>query len=1064
LEKKDVDDHRFFAEFFHWLGHKIVELRVIDTVGGRVVFQDYNVTDPEFFAEKCLEYNGKYQVYYSCQPRDGKGGSYQNVPFLVFIPIDVDAVRPAKKTEPANASQRFNAKRNTAKILKYLKSKGVQPSLVVDTGNGFLILVRIPPQETGPHFYKTSDSTQNKLSDMVNWFLQHEIKPICDDTVGIDSVGDLPRILGVPGTVNMKSPKGKPRVRTIILGDVTKTPEPQPAMWELIENRWKRRELKKTTTVTATTSRDVDALMAMLPSSIRQDYEKPTVGERSDVLVRTLLHLANNHGLSKDECVEAMSLFTKKIGRKKWPAAQQYDKLLAGGKIRPSTFTLGEYTVRVKKDLALVYRGDEPIYPVKIRNLASVTARKNLAKSLDLDVKLIHPLAAKLLEAASTKPEPSEPVDEKSPSQMEAEKTAAEILESQDPIEFIADVIQMVHYGDREKGKLVWLGAISPGLGYELNQITVGTAGIGKSDINYVVLCTVPDEYVVRLKELSPKAIYYAVKAGVNLDGAVIYFDDVPNNPNVVKLLKDITSENRADPRLWSVTLEREFLDVELKGNFAVFASAIENLTDSGDQIIRRYLVLNPDESPEVNKAVLEKIKIDMRLGRGKRWLPPEFDVAKEVTRQIKKADVQVLIPFDFDYPDYGPLARSELKQFVALIWAVAKARFKQRLTLGKDLFAQLEDFETAVKLWSERQPGKVDEIAIKVIAELGDQEPQEDYDEKGRIIGYSPTPITSTIIARKLKQKPYAIREKLNHLYSMGYVDRKAVGGRGNPYAYWKSPVYSVFSETAKSLSSIRLKDPLSEVIDYFGKIKSQYNPQTEGLENVKDTYLKRTREYASLLCLKSPEIIVKPETGFSEQKKEANFTDLRNAKSLGSVTKPISSEKEPAIEKPVPKAEERLKPEDATLLPKELPKSLRVPPGLEDFMQPIHESNEWMLQCVKCSGQNKMFTSTIHDMILHCQTYHGLPSSLKHVSEINVEKSLDGPDELGELSNSVTDFKIVECADLKEPHVDRCAHCGKIEILTKQIKNAEGQRGHVCKDCGAFFSSVLEKRREAS
>jgi hypothetical protein len=1019
-----------------------LELRIIDTVNGRVVFQDYSVTDPEFFAEKCLEYSGKHQVYYSAQARDGKGGTYENVPALTFIPVDVDAVRPNKKTEPANASQRFNAKRNMARILKFLGSKGIKPSLVVDTGNGFLILVRIPSQDTSPHFYKTGNSTQNKLSDMVNWFLQHEIKLLCDDTVEVDSVGDLPRILGVPGTVNIKSPKDEPRIRTIILGDISKPPEPQPALWRLIEDCWKRRETKDVTTV-GTMTRDVDVLMEMLPPSLREGYEKPGVGERSDVLVRTLLHLANRHGLNKDECVATMELLTRKIGREKWPAAQQYDKLLADGKIKPSTFSLGEFTVRVKRNLALVYRGDEPIYPIEIHKLKSVAARKSLAKSLGVDENLVHPVAAKLLEILLTKPEELKPIEKKKPAEFEIEKKVMEILEKQDPIEFVADVVQKIHYGDREKSQLVWLGAISPGLGFELNLITVGTAGIGKSDLIYAVLCTIPDEYVVRLKECSPKAVYYAVKAGVQIGKAVLYFDDVPDNPEAIKLLKDIASENRYDPRLWSVTADREFLDVELKGDFVVFASAVETLTDPGDQIIRRYLVLNPDENPEVNKKVMDKIKEDMRLGRGKRWLPPDFDVTKEITRQIKEADFQVLIPFDFDYPDYGPLSRSELKQFIALIWAIAKARFKQRLSLGKLLFAQLEDFEEAVKLWRLRQPGKVDETAIKILDELGDEEPKEDYDEKGKVIGFSPTPVTSTVIAKKLKIKPQRVREKLEHLYNMGYVDRKAVSGRGNPYAYWKSQAYFAVSEMAKSLSPIRLKEAKIEVLDYFGRIREQYNAQTEEWEKVKDEYLKRMLDYVSLLRVKSPEIITKLNLGSFEEKKLNDFAKLEMAKSLGSFDTDAIPETKPEGREDITLKTQSIRDEQDTEKKalEDVPREFRVPPGLKEFMQPIREGGAWILQCVKCQSQNKrFFTSTISDMISHCQVWHGLPSSLTK-SNITAVIALD-PITHG-----------------------TCPLCGRRDVnLVWQVQLFDGRRYGVCVDCGGRLLEQLQKRDEVT
>lgn len=564
---------------------------------------------------------------------------------------------------------------------------------------------------------------------------------------------------------------------------------------------------------------------------------------------------------------------------------------------RPRLLSLGPYTIRVKKDLALIYEGDEPKYPVRIRDLSSQHARKNLAKSLGVDEELVHPLAAKLLEMKLTKLEALEAEKPEPYESTEAHKKAVEILYHEDPIEFIADTVGKVHVGDREKVKLTWLSTITPGLGYELNIIAVGSSGVGKSDLMYIVLCCVPDEHVVRLKECSPKALYYAVKAGVEVNGSVIYFDDVPDKPETVKLLKDITSENRANPRLWSVTPDREFLDVELPESFVVLASAVTNLTDPGGQITRRYLVLNPEEDPEANKPILEHIKNEMRLGRGKRYLPPDFEVAKEVTRLIRDVEDKVIIPFDFTYPDYGTPARSDLKQFCCLIWAVAKARARKRLLIGRYLLAEPQDFYTALELWSARQREKVDETAVKILEQLGDEEPHEDYNDQGKVIGWTPQPVTSTTIARALKEKPYVIRDKLDHLYSMGLVDRKAVGGRGNPYAYWKSPAYFADSESEKSLGSIRLKDDETSLSIISGEIRSAYGIKDDEFNRVWPEYLKRFREQVKTVVPESPEIITKPETGFSKPKKEANFSDLGTLKSLGSVAAPERVKEKPAM-----------------------------------------------------------------------------------------------------------------------------------------------------------------------
>lgn len=67
------------------------------------------------------------------------------------------------------------------------------------------------------------------------------------------------------------------------------------------------------------------------------------------------------------------------------------------------------------------------------------------------------------------------------------------------------------------------------------------------------------------------------------------------------------------------------------------------------------------------------------------------------------------------------------------------------------------------------------------------------------------------------------------------------------------------------------------------------------------------------------------------------------------------------------------------------------------------------------------------------------------------------------GKTKEPLTDFTVVECVDVKEPYVDRCAHCGKIEVLNRQIRTAEGKWGKVCKPSGEFFAGVVEKGRDA-
>jgi hypothetical protein len=79
----------------------------------------------------------------------------------------------------------------------------------------------------------------------------------------------------------------------------------------------------------------------------------------------------------------------------------------------------------------------------------------------------------------------------------------------------------------------------------------------------------------------------------------------------------------------------------------------------------------------------------------------------------------------------------------------------------------------------------------------------------------------------------------------------------------------------------------------------------------------------------------------------------------------------------------------------------------------------------------------------------------TLKHY-ENNVEKREDTPQQLGNVSNSVT--KLVA---LKEPYIDRCSRCRRIEVLHWQVETFKGEWGHICQDCHAIFAEILDKRQ---
>ena len=80
--------------------------------------------------------------------------------------------------------------------------------------------------------------------------------------------------------------------------------------------------------------------------------------------------------------------------------------------------------------------------------------------------------------------------------------------------------------------------------------------------------------------------------------------------------------------------------------------------------------------------------------------------------------------------------------------------RARRRLSIGGYILAKPEDFNTALELWNARQKEKVDETAVKVLNQLGAEEPHENYDDRGRVIGWTPEPISARAKRKRNRRK----------------------------------------------------------------------------------------------------------------------------------------------------------------------------------------------------------------------------------------------------------------------------------------------------------------------
>jgi len=417
-------------------------------------------------------------------------------------------------------------------------------------------------------------------------------------------------------------------------------------------------------------------------------------------------------------------------------------------------------------------------------------------------------------------------------------KTEAVQRLREEPIEYVIEIGNRLHKGDQALLKLDWLSALSPELSQQLHLMSVGKTGKGKTHHSETALEFIPRDRVIYVNDPSPKSFYYAAKAGVKFDKCVLLIDDATEDH--IPILKSLTSQNRLKPRAWSVD-EQQFIDLNIEGDLVVWCSSVSPIRDEQGQLTRRFLVVNPMESEELDQQVAKFTIQRMRHGLSRKEVPHEFEVVKCMTKILKEHACRVIIPFEFDFP-VDP-QRTLHGFFVGILQAVAKANMFKRLLVEREgekvLWAQPEDFEEAKGIWKEFAiyQMKVDYTGLRILEVLPDREPRGSLDEKAKESRPEPSDDAPTVsyLAKKLHESPRTIRDKLNNLYDAGLVDKKWWGSWNTEHYFWKMPFLTKLEEETKirqesmsteSIRSFALAVNLEEYVEKYLE-RLQRSPQ---------------------------------------------------------------------------------------------------------------------------------------------------------------------------------------------------------------------------------------------
>lgn len=191
-----VFDFETVKSVYDFLAHeKETEIRLIDPHKQRRPRSVF-VRNRSQFLRTCETYNGLYNVYAGLNERRLGGKKREDVVSVKSIVIDLDAVRP-DKSQPATHEELKQVYMTAENVARASKLFGFERPNVCMSGNGYQLWHAIPS-------IPINDENRDEVEERIKLFNRLIKDKYESETVSIDNIGDLPRIIKVMGTLSIK--------------------------------------------------------------------------------------------------------------------------------------------------------------------------------------------------------------------------------------------------------------------------------------------------------------------------------------------------------------------------------------------------------------------------------------------------------------------------------------------------------------------------------------------------------------------------------------------------------------------------------------------------------------------------------------------------------------------------------------------------------------------------------------------------------------------------------------------------------------------------------------------
>jgi len=204
MEEIKLDDIKFTYSILRHRGP--TELRFLKEGNFPIIKFVKNMDD---FISNCLKFNGKRNIYTGIRDRrvDIKyAAKKEDIVGLNLVVIDIDPVRP--RESPSTEEELNRSIYLSEKIRNFFLEKNFNPPLRGMTGNGVSLFFITP-------YYEIDEKNRDEIEDSILWFENYIRENFKDElkkmNLRIDNMYDLPRIVKVIGTKNIKGIEEKDR-------------------------------------------------------------------------------------------------------------------------------------------------------------------------------------------------------------------------------------------------------------------------------------------------------------------------------------------------------------------------------------------------------------------------------------------------------------------------------------------------------------------------------------------------------------------------------------------------------------------------------------------------------------------------------------------------------------------------------------------------------------------------------------------------------------------------------------------------------------------------------------